>query len=233
MILFAIFILLGIIISIIDKKVIPQRGFDINITTNIQIILAFLIVLAHLSQQLKVWYLRPFTSCGGVAVPIFFFISGFGLMYQFKNKENYLDDFLFKRGLKLLLPFLVSTIIYIIIYYINGESIGGKVFCLNNISFTVLPYSWFVKYLLLFYLIFYIVYRILRGGRNVIIFILISGLVTYQIFVDENPLMYKSSLTFVLGLFVCDFDMRIKDVIFKMNKMTYLLMVICLVSVQK
>lgn len=49
-----------------------MRTFDITSINCCQFLLAISIVLAHLSQYLKVAWLKPFTTCGGWAVPIFF-----------------------------------------------------------------------------------------------------------------------------------------------------------------
>ena len=68
-------------------KVFPLKG-----------ILAVLIVLHHLTYEIKSPLLQPFHSWGAPIVSVFFFISGYGLMTSYKNKgKHYLSGFI-KHG---------------------------------------------------------------------------------------------------------------------------------------
>ena len=42
----------------------------------------------------------------------FFFISGYGIAYSFKNKENYKQRFMKDKIWNILLPYMVSTCVY-------------------------------------------------------------------------------------------------------------------------
>lgn len=85
-------------------------------TKAIQGFCAMTIILHHLSQRLtEQRLLFPFSQIGVLLVGVFFFSSGFGLIRSWRTKENYLNSFLKKRLLVVLVSFYVTTIIYLLI----------------------------------------------------------------------------------------------------------------------
>ena len=85
--------------------------FDIAHTLPLRGILAILVVLGHLdtvvSAQTKI--LMPF-HMATPAVAVFFFMSGYGLMLSFTKKGgSYLQNFILKASIKLLMPLLATT----------------------------------------------------------------------------------------------------------------------------
>ena len=73
---------------------------------------AIMIVMHHLSQNISIHgILVVMQYIGFILVAIFFFISGYGLMYGFNNKHNYLHGFFKRRIVTILVPYwIVNTI---------------------------------------------------------------------------------------------------------------------------
>lgn len=67
-------------------------------------------VLVALGHSVKAEYYIPIP--GSFFVGVFFFYSGYNIMYNFVQNEKYLDSFVRKRFCKLWLPFCLAEIIY-------------------------------------------------------------------------------------------------------------------------
>lgn len=72
----------------------------------IKIIAAIVVVISHLVKDYNLGIFNQLFDFGTYSVALFFFLSGYGLMYSLQNKENYLNNFLKKGFPKLLSPTL-------------------------------------------------------------------------------------------------------------------------------
>lgn len=141
-----------------------------------------------------------------VCVGIFFMISGAGLMLStLKDEKLDLKSYYKKRFLKILVPFYLVYILYLIAFmYLSGESLSGvynRVVPPFNIIFTLLgmdaylssfgvpTYSlgigeWFLGALILMYLLFPLLRFALLKNKHVTLFIMavyyIVTLITYN-----------------------------------------------------
>lgn len=84
-------------------------SYDKEKTFLAKAILPLLIILHH-SASLQ--YMQPFSKIGIPVVCWFFLMSGYGLMYSFMNKKDYIAGFLSKRLSILLVPFVMAAIVY-------------------------------------------------------------------------------------------------------------------------
>lgn len=142
---------------------------------------AILIVLHHLSQRIGIDFITlPFIEVGKYSVSLFLFLSGYGVMISYINNKDYMRGFLRKRVLGIYIPFIISNIIFIIIY--KSE---GRVFSLVDIIKYTLgikiidPVMWFIFTIIVFYLIFYISFKYTSIRYGKIIFSL--GSILYLI----------------------------------------------------
>ena len=96
----------------------PKSNVDYlekNSTNGLKGLLAIGIVLHHLSQWISSGEtFSNFQYMGTYIVSIFFFLSGYGLYTQIKVKPDYLTNFFRKRLLKILIPFVFISGIYLI-----------------------------------------------------------------------------------------------------------------------
>lgn len=183
--------------------------------------------MAHLSQFLKVPWLRVFTTCGGWAVPIFFFVSGYGLYYSLEHKNSYLKGFLYKRLGKILIPFLMSSLLYVWLFWYNGCDLHSRYFSWYGISLFTLPYSWFVQSIIVFYVLFYISNLLFRNRFKSILFILISVIFyeAYRWYIGCVPNSFFAGICFPMGMILCWKETEI-ELFLKRLKTYYFILVI-------
>lgn len=150
----------GVIKDFNARRTLPLRG-----------IAALMVVVYHVSCNVReVTALNQFLSFGDLSVCLFFFLSGYGLMISYLNKgENYINGFVRHRFARLLPPFLIAAIGYEI--YQSFQAGHSTLDSLTAIAHggTVLPDSWFVITIMIYYLLFYLCARLFRKPMAVVL----------------------------------------------------------------
>lgn len=131
-----------------------------NYGTFVKYLAAILVIVAHLTGIHRI-SLNLVLECsfGWCSVSLFFFYSGYGLMNGLQLKgAKYWDDFLRKRFTKVLIPLLFVYVLYYICEVCMGTE--RMSFCdILGVFFSddpYLPFSWFVSWLLIIYILFYL-----------------------------------------------------------------------------
>jgi peptidoglycan/LPS O-acetylase OafA/YrhL len=194
--------------------------FDPKHTLPLRGILAVLVVLGHLDTmvagQTKILMLIHMAT---PAVAVFFFMSGYGLMQSYSKKgDNYLNRFIVKSAVKLLIPLLVTTLLYQAYLFVKGD------FCLKRIvdDFITgvempLVHSWYVYALFLFYFIFYFVFKNLKINRSIgcKISILTSLILVYYVVArycfDWDFFWWLTCMAFPMGFIYSNYEDKIKS----------------------
>lgn len=167
-----------IIFGGLSKKNPNDECLDMDSTKSLKGICALMVVLSHISQRIDGIPLLDFAfrQIGFLSVGVFFFLSGYGLMYGYSNKDNYLDDFFTKRLSKVYLPFIIVNLIQILfneIIYVNLLSLKHKILYISG----VLLYDttlWFVRVIIIMYAIFYIAFKFFKNNEAIIIISLLN-----------------------------------------------------------
>lgn len=139
---------------------------------------AISIVLLHLGS---VTDSRVLPQVSAFAVSIFFFLSGYGLVCQYLRKgTNYLNGFLYKRVIKIVIPYLIAATLYSLYFYyaklkydyvFYGEynfGIKGVLKAFLEHGYTIVINSWFVIVLLIVYIAFYFCFKYLKDIKDAI-----------------------------------------------------------------
>lgn len=170
--------------------------------------MAISIVAFHLSYQTDGW-LFMFSSWGAPIVSIFYFISGYGLMFNYRAKGNeYLSHFFEHRIFgSLILPYLLVWIGNRIVSGNISMSLLDELIRLLRYGETTLSYSWYVFSILLFYILFYMI----AAKRNVVIisFFCVFLYIGLTALLGYGRCWYISALAFPLGIFYCKYEERI------------------------
>lgn len=183
---------------------------------------ALIIVLHHISQRMtEPGILKLFLFIGYLAVSLFFFCSGYGLMRSLELKNNYLDGFIKNRLPRIIIPFIISNIIFLLIYIL----VGVKISFFNIISYVIGiklidDFKWYIQVIIIFYSIFYVCFKYLSKKKAIItvfLFTIIYSLICFSI--GKGIWWYNSSYCFVIGIILGGFD----DRIFKVIKSKYIL----------
>ena len=124
--------------------------------------LALLIVMAHFTFFIESRYLAPFREIGPSVVALFIFISGYGLSLSYDKKGRaYLDHFLSRRLLQILIPAGVALLLH---YLLNGSPSGSWLTDASKVfreGIFPLPQLWFVGAITYYYLLYYFAYKYL------------------------------------------------------------------------
>lgn len=142
---------------------------------------------------------------------IFFFCSGFGLMYSYINKKNYLKGFLMKRVMPIYIPLVLSNILYIIAeIFMEDKKIDAVAIVKQILGIDLVCASeWFVRVLILFYILFYIFGTICKNSKKFVIAITICIIVYRCVTIRyENSLAIVIShvFPFIIGIWCAYFD---------------------------
>ncbi len=227
-----IFPLVLIILLILGVKIAPRGSFhedflSLKTTKVLQGAAAVGIILHHLVQQVTnygaVWK-GPITHMNWMGVlftAIFFFFSGYGLLKSYQTKSDYLETFFEKRIPTVLIPFLVSNIIYFFcVGLYTGKIIRVTDALTSLLGFTLLnTNTWFLVEIMLFYVMFYVIYKHIKKPGTA--FGLMTGFVLFIILVslllghDSSEMnghwfmgewWYNSTIVFVFGMLVAKYE---------------------------
>lgn len=205
-------------------------------TDTLKAYLALSVLVGHLSFLVRGDF--PYSSLYGlglVAVNSFLFISGYGLFISLRNKGSQYISMknIAKRLKKIVLPFLIASVIYLLLVYtfLGKDVVVGKFYQFSSGWIdSLLPFSWYVYSIVFFYISFYILSSFTKD-IGLIILLLSIAVVGYIVFINKflhlPSYWTRSSFSFILGaLFVCKEDKIIS--IFRRNvKLIYLLIGIC------
>lgn len=146
------------------KEVLPFKG-----------ILAFLIIAHHLGQRVPSPVLEfNYLYWGLYVVAMFFFMTGYGLTISYMKKgSSYLQHFIKYRIWKVLSPYLVAILIYAFYRYVYYPDFNFLKAFISQSDFSeiLLPSSWFVIAIILFYIAFFIIMSVCKTIKISIFFL--------------------------------------------------------------
>ena len=164
------FVLALLVIILWGIKIKPRGFFDDYLSKDctgiLKGIFAVVVIFHHLSQRTGGGLVFPlFQGVGYLAVAVFFFASGYGLMVSFAKKgEAYSKHFFRHRLPPVLLPFIVILILYKIYFlFYEGKSIQylwEKLIWESN--------TWYVIALLVLYIFFGLSIKLLKKPEKII-----------------------------------------------------------------
>ena len=195
---------------------------------------ALMIILHHLVQAITDYGADPrgpitiWNSFGILFTSFFFFFSGFGLYKSYKTKEGYLDHFFKKRMPKILIPYMVTNIIYLCM----GSY--GRIYELRHVftslfGITLLnTNAWFIVELIILYIAFYFCFKKSKSERSALTKLTTFAilLVTLGLFLGHDSSTvnghwfmgewwYNTTLIFIMGILIAKYEERMKNVMTK------------------
>lgn len=148
-------------------KLSEQGIFNKNVANKLKGIAAIGVVCSHVLSSKSYFILKYFTK-GYLWVGVFFFLSGYGLAYSSKTKDNYMTNFIFKKFVQIYLPFVIGQAIYLVIVnYINKVPFKMlDLICVAGIG-VVNPVLWYILEILVIYTIFFIIKNTLCSSKRI------------------------------------------------------------------
>lgn len=206
-----------------------DKKFNIQRSKLLKAILPYGIILGHISAYNTEVF--SIAIVGSFIVGVFFFISAYGLECK-RQAGNIKISGLWIRILKLFLPLVVPIILYIdllILKKYNAELIVTE--NLRNYQL-ILPFTWFIIVLAIFYAFFYIISSIKRITNKwffiiLIISVCLFSVVNFILFRDSAYTNF-SSLCFPVGVLYRQQESRIEH--FLSKKFNYIICFVILLA---
>lgn len=196
-------------------------------------VLAIGIVIHHISQRVvdathgDMWIFSQFQFWGAPIVAVFFFLSGYGLMVSLITKgENYLDGFLKKRLLKIVLPLVLCSLVF------EATSItlwGGEEIVDFHKDWPFLPNCWFCVTIIIYYLAFYIAALLLKSSPIKIVYAMWFFSFVYVFLfrvMDFCNWWYQMVLSVNIGMTLAYYETAIRKVLYKYKRAVVLLLLL-------
>lgn len=204
--------------------------FDRESTVPLRGIMALLVIIGHLwgaSGRTSEW-LATF-KCGGSAVAVFFFMSGYGYEKMMSVKgAGYLNG-LFPRTLKkLVVPLLLATVAYCLVTYFYVGNFRPLKLLLGYVhgGTGFLPHSWYVYKLLFFALGFSLIRR--RFGQSGIWLFTAVTVTAFQFVLKWRGWWFGSDWSFPVGMTFAAFEPKIRALISRRPLLTYFTLLVML-----
>lgn len=198
------FLIMGI--RIYKINIYNENCLSFEQTLSIRGFLSLLIVFHHLSQRFSILFFGYpiFQNIGFLIVGIFFFYSGYGLIYSYLYKKDYMKSFISKRFFSLYLALMLITFFTILLQIGMGESVSFLTFIRQIFGVSLVHGTyWYIWILLLFYIVFYLLFSSFDKKKamilySIFIFLFTFFLITYKV----EGYWFLSLSGFLLGIWV-------------------------------
>jgi len=187
-----------------SKKGEWNEGFmTLKQTKSIQGFCTVCILFHHLGQKTCANWLNPavirpglefFVPIGYLFVSVFLFCSGYGLYKSYNTKKHYLNGFIRKRILPIIVTYYISSFLFLICRMGLGEKMDLKTFILYFTGLKLCNhYGWYAAVVPLFYLAFYLCFKYFKNKDDALaatcLFVFFYTLV--GTFIDHNDFWMK------------------------------------------
>lgn len=204
-------------------------GFDKASTIPLRGFLVLLVVLGHLDSLLgRGTSVITWIHWATPAVNVFFFMSGFGCQKSIMRNTGYLKGFLGRTAIKLLIPFLSCSVIYVLWRGLQGVRVWeGAVSSICKGGTPFLPYSWYV-FALLLYSICFLVCHLVCKGRWVIgglVAVMASSYCLFGWGLDWEAHLWWSGWSFCGGVAWAYYESLVRTALQSSTSMVFLLVI--------
>ena len=209
--------LVFILVSVLTSKLQRTESEELISRSNTGIlkgILCLFVMFCHLSFYVNEGIVLPlFFELGYIAVGIFFFLSGYGLMKQHMRKEDYHKGFLGRRFVKVLYPYIFVTFVYWLYYLVTDRRIPlPEIFTSIGVGDPIVSYSWYIVEILIIYLLFYLTILIFRKKYLYVLFgnIVLTVFLVYGFQkLDFRAAWFSSTYMYAVGICGALFEKQI------------------------
>jgi peptidoglycan/LPS O-acetylase OafA/YrhL len=128
---FSLLVTLIIIFSKKHNKTLEEQ-FNIDSFVPVRGLLAAIIVFTHAwingiyNNTFFDSFVGLYSRARYLVVSVFFFLSGFGVYESAKRRDHYFDGFIKRESIKIMLPYVLTNIIYIVFRLIKSDTIVLK-----------------------------------------------------------------------------------------------------------
>lgn len=174
------------------------QSINRNNTTILKGLAILGIVIGHIWGR----YTRFYTPVGGIGAALFLILSGYGL--QMSYKKNGMKNFWKKRIFTVLIPYIISRILSIPLWWSTTDSLIDIL-----LDFTLIKpryaYGWYLNHILICYIVFGILQIYIHNNKlkRILACIIAGGFSLYYLFTG-NGLHFEQSFTFLIGIVIAN-----------------------------
>lgn len=195
-------------------------------TEAIKGVFAMIIFFSHIrgyislsASPLDTTYNSVLNYIGQLMVALFFFYSGYGVMEQYKRKNDYVNGFLRKRVWKTLIHFDIAVLCFVILSLFTKPGYGWKEYVFCWIGWTSVGNSnWFIFIILLLYALTFFAFlfcgKLFPNQKHIAVAICISvGSAIAWLglhFIGRGTYWYDTLLCYSCGVFFSLFKEKIE-----------------------
>lgn len=221
-----IFLLLGLIVYKIKLSSFHKEYVSLDVSNSIKGIFTLLILYSHIRGYCDVketfggiYYNFILNKIGQAMVAMFFFYSGYGILYSAARKQNYKETFFRKRFLKILILFDIAVLLYLILQSTLGNSfpIENYILCWTG-YLNIGNSNWFVFDILVLYLITHIAFvcnrRYNLSNNAIVILVSICSFLFWLVLllIDKGNYWFDTVLCFPMGMLFFMYKTRIERI---------------------
>ena len=222
--------------SKIKKRDEEKEYLSIENCTLIKGFLAINVVLCHLGQLYKGEgkILDYYVFFGTISVGVFFFLSGYALMFQYLKKADYHVGFLSRRFGKVFIPYVIVTIVYMIYENLTGHDVGPiEAFTRFLTDDPLVSYSWYISEIMVLYLSFYASMKMCKTQKTVLISntIFYICLMVFYKACNFRAFWFDSTHMYVIGILWAYYKEKITEIVSKFDLIILMVSVLFLILV--
>jgi peptidoglycan/LPS O-acetylase OafA/YrhL len=198
---------------------------------------AVIIVFHHIAQDTCASWVNPrfvrhgldiFLTAGYPMVAMFFFCSGYGLYKSARSKENFFKRFIPARIIPILIPTILTLIVYICFRIWRDIPLDFDSPIAVNAHETWHPYIWYVPCIIYLYIIFYFGFGFSKKDwvGITIVSLGIVGYIVFCIIFAYGSWWYNTPHMFLIGILIAKYEKRF----FESCKKLYILKLIIVIA---
>lgn len=175
---------------------------------NLRGLLALVVLFSHLWGYTGIALLVPFNKAVTIAVAIFFFLSGYGMMRSYRRKEHYLKE-IFRVKIPYLcfmaiLTWMISSVLEVVLLA-TGFRVG--VYLPVSLKSFLINTNWYVYELIGFYVLFAFAMRFIKEKHQSKVILLASVVAFAALYaVGAVEAYYNSVIGFYIGILCGKYD---------------------------
>lgn len=208
-------------------KTFHEAYFSKEQSTCVRGLLSVMVIFHHISQgmDLTIHHYPFFKMSGFLIVALFFFYSGYGLLFSLLHKKDYMKTFIQKRIPSIYIPFVSINFIYIVCQmFLYGTKYSIISFIKGVLGIQLVSgIFWYMWVLLLFYLVFYILFSSFSLKKAIwyLTFFVGAFIVTLATTKGIDNYWYISTPAFIAGIWFAHKEKEIVRFIQKNYVLTF------------
>ena len=209
----------------------PLSIYDKPKVNWLKAIFPIIIIVHHISNKGYTGFPGFVHSIDAIIMPMFFAMSGFGLVICYKINNKYINGFLKRSLTKLFVPYLIALVSFVVYRELGGVNQLELLKEKGIMSFV--PTSWFIWTLSYFYIFFFIGFRYCKtsiGMKVALVCVMVLAYTLIAPYLGIPIWRFRSNPGFCVGMIFALFDEDIKRIFVRWQAILALCLVFTIIK---